>query len=251
MSGSRPRGVLVTGAASGIGHAVAEAFAARGDIVVSLDRDESSAAAVSVVGDVTIPSDHTLAVQAVHDAAGRLDVLVANAGIHDGGATFDMPGDALAAVTRRVLEVDVLGYVLALQSAAPHLRETRGCAVLTLSDASFLVGQQGAGVAYTAAKHACLGVLGWAARELAPDARVNAIAPGGVLTGLSAAQPDGSARSLFTDADAKRETIRQRNPLGTVLEPAEIAELFVWLASPAARGVTGQVIRADGGLVVR
>ena len=57
--------------------------------------------------------------------------------------------------------------------------------------------------------------------------------------------------TFFTDADAKRETIRQRNPLGTVLEPAEIAEMFVWLASPAARGVTGQVIRADGGLVVR
>lgn len=245
------RGVLVTGAASGIGLSVAAAFAALGDHVVSLDRSESAVATRSVVGDVTSPADTQRAVDEVLAATGRLDVVVANAGVHDGGAGFALAPDDLAAVTRRVLEVDVLGYVLTLHAAAPHLTAAEGCAVLTLSDASFLVGQQGAGIAYTAAKHAGLGILGWAARELAPRVRVNAVAPGGVITSLAAAQADGSTRGLFDDAEAKRLAIGSRNPLRTVMEPSEIAELYVWLASPAARGTTGQVLRPDGGLAVR
>ena len=201
--------------------------------------------------DARVPSLPTAAVAAAMDARGQLDVLVVNAGIHDGGAGFALPADDLTAVTRRVMDIDVLGYILSVQAAASALTASRGSVIFTLSDSTFLAGQTGAGVAYTAAKYAAHGVMKWCAHSLAPDVRVNAVAPGGVVTHIQAVAADGSARSLFVDADAKREVIRSRNPLGTVLEPSEVAELYVFLASDAARGMTGEVLRPDGGLSVR
>lgn len=242
---SEARSVLVTGGASGIGAAVVRAFAAEGARVVSLDRVDSPDAAVSVVGDVREPADHVAAVAAAGD---RLDVLVVNAGVHDGGLSLDAAPDALVAGMERVLAVDVLGYVLALHAGAAALRASGGTVVMTLSDASFLAGQTGAGVAYTAAKHAQAGVLAWAARWFAPEVRVNAVAPGGVLTDLREAV--GGA-PLFTDPEAKRASIASRNPLGTVLTADEVAAYYTWLAGPHALGLTGQVVRPDGGLSVR
>lgn len=243
------RRVLVTGGASGIGLAVVRAFVAEGDFVVSLDLTESPDATESVIGDVRDPASHEQAVAAARGGGG-LDILVANAGIHDGGLGLDSDVADLASGLRSVLDVDVIGYVLALRAAAADLAATAGVALLTLSDASFLAGQTGAGIAYTAAKHAQVGILTWAARALAPDVRVNGVAPGGVITGLRAVDGEGS-RPLFTDVEAKRALVASRNPLGTVLEPDEVAQVFVWLASSAARGMTGQIIRPDGGLAVR
>lgn len=244
------RSVIVTGGASGIGAAVVRAFASRGDFVVSLDRSPAADAAHSVIGDVRSPDVHAAAVAAAVDLAGGVDVLIANAGIHDGGAKFDLPAGELVDVMRAVFDVDVIGYVLALQACAPHLRARSGCAVLTLSDSAFLAGQTGAGVAYTAAKYAGLGVLKWAARALAPEVRVNAVAPGGVPTGLQAIAADGASRAVFADVEAKRAAISAKNVLGTVMEPDDIAALYVFLASSAARGLTAEVLRPDGGLSV-
>jgi len=244
------RSVIITGGASGIGAAVVRAFAAHGDHVVSLDRVQTPEAAVSVIGDVRAPEAHAEAVAAALSASGGVDVLIANAGIHDGGARLDLPAGELVEVMRAVFDVDVIGYVLALQACAPHLRARSGCAVLTLSDSAFLAGHTGAGVAYTAAKYAGLGVLKWAARALAPDVRVNAVSPGGVPTGLQAVSADGHQRSVFADVEAKRAAISAKNVLGTVMEPDEIAALYVFLASPAARGMTAEVLRPDGGLSV-
>jgi 2,3-dihydroxy-2,3-dihydrophenylpropionate dehydrogenase len=244
------RAVIVTGGASGIGLAVIRAFNSDGFTTVSLDAAPSAEATISVEGDVRDPAFHAAAVDAAIDAAGRLDVLVANAGVHDGGLGLDAEPDVLLDGMRRVLDIDVIGYALAAQAAAPALRAARGHVVLTLSDASFLVGQQGAGVAYTAAKHAVIGLLGWLARELAPEVRVNGVAPGGVLTGLRAVTEAGD-RPLFEDAADKERAVRERNPLHTMLTPDEVAEYYRWIVSDQARGLTGQVIRPDGGLVVR
>ena len=248
---SHQRGILVTGGASGIGLAVVEAFTAMGDYVVSLDRTMSETASSSIVGDVTVPADHDRAVSTVVEAVGRLDVVVVNAGIHDGGVGLETDPAHLAEVTRAVLDVDVLGYLLAIHAGAAELRRSGGCVVMTLSDAAYLAGQTGAGIAYTAAKYAELGILQWCARSLAPEVRVNGVAPGGVITSLTAVQPGGPGKPLFADEEAKRELIRSRNVLGTVLEPDEVARLYVWLASVEARGMTGEVLRPDGGLGLR
>jgi 2,3-dihydroxy-2,3-dihydrophenylpropionate dehydrogenase len=244
------RTALVTGGAAGIGAAVVDALAADGFTTVSLDLHAAAAASIDVIGDVRDPSASRDAVDRALAETGRLDVVVANAGVHDGGLALDVDPDELRERMRHVLDVDLVAYALIAQAAAPALRRTHGTLILTLSDASFLVGQQGAGIAYTAAKHGALGVLGWLSRELAPDVTVNAVAPGGVITNLQEVVTGGGSRDRFVDADAAIR-IRERNPLGVVLEPAEVAQHYRWLASDACRGLTGQVIRPDGGLAVR
>lgn len=247
--------VLVTGGSAGIGRAVTEEFAAHGDDVVVLDRDRPEEPLPSgvelVLGDVVEPEAHTHAVAAALDRYGRLDVLVGNAGIHDGGVGLrDQPAADLAAIARRVLDVDVIGYLLSAHAAAGPLARFGGCMIFTLSDASFLVRGNGAGIAYTAAKHAALGLVRHLAADLAPDVRVNAVAPGGVVTRLRAESPAGR-QAVFAEPDRIRAVIQALNPLGVVLTPAELAPIYRFLASDAASGFTGEVLRPDGGLAVR
>jgi 2,3-dihydroxy-2,3-dihydrophenylpropionate dehydrogenase len=250
------RGVLVTGGCSGIGRAVVEAHCAAGDRVVVLDRDKPTQAlpngADLVQGDVTSPADNAAAVQALLDTTGRIDHFVGNAGIHDGGFTFtETASEDLRLIMRRVLDVDVVGYALGARACVDHLVQTGGCMTFTLSDASFIVSGNGAGLAYSTAKHAAHGLVRHLAAELAPRVRVNAVAPGGVLTALQAGAADGSETPFFTDPDAIRTSIRDLNPLGIVMTPEQLAPLYLFLSSPAAAGMTGEVLRPDGGLSVR
>lgn len=247
---------LVTGGASGIGRAVVHDLAGHGYCVVVLDRDEPSPAlppsVTAVVGDVREPEDNQRAVTTALRRYGRLDVFVGNAGIHDGGVGLcDRSAAELATLARRVFDVDVLGYLLGARAAAEPLSRTRGAMVFTLSDASFLVNGNGAGVVYAAAKHAALGIVRHLAADLAPRVRVNAVAPGGVLTGLRAAHGTDGEREVFTESGPIRERIRAFNPLGVVLTPEQLAPLYRFLAGTEAAGMTGGVLRPDGGLAVR
>lgn len=253
---ARARGVLITGGASGIGRAVAEAHAALGDRVVVMDRGAPTeplpTGITFIAGDVTRYADNASAVEAVLDVAGHLDHFVGNAGIHDGGMQLmDNSGEALECVLRGVLEVNVLGYVLGARASAEALRAAEGCMTFTLSDAAFVVAGNGAGVAYTASKHAGVGIVRYLASELAPHVRVNAVAPGGVITGLRARRPDGSHDQVFGDVAQIKAQIEAFNPLGVVLDRDELAELYLFLSSPQARGMTGEILRPDGGLSVR
>lgn len=251
------RVAVVTGGCSGIGRSVVWDFAGHGYEVVVLDRcepvDPLPRRATLVLGDVCDPSDDERAIGTALDRHGRLDVLVGNAGIHDGGVRLrDLPAAELAALTRRVLDVDLVGYLLAARAAVEPLAATGGAMVFTLSDASFVVRGNGAGVAYAAAKHAALGLVRHLAADLAPRIRVNAVAPGGVVTGLRAATTeDAATRAVFGDPQAIERTIREFNPLGVVLTPGQLAPLYRFLAGPDAAGMTGEVLRPDGGLRVR
>jgi 2,3-dihydroxy-2,3-dihydrophenylpropionate dehydrogenase len=251
-----PRCVLVTGGASGIGRSVVDEFLRLGDRVVVLDRDEAASdladIATVVIGDVCRPEDNERAVEAALEKHGRLDVFVGNAGIHDGGmGLLDLTSHELADIVRRVFEVDVMGYLLGARAAAKHLVASRGCMVFTLSDASFVVNGVGAGVGYSIAKHAALGLVRHLAATLAPDVRVNAVAPGGVVTGLRKAAAGEGLQPLFDDPGAVESQVRSLNPLGLMLTAAQVAPLYSFLASPAAAGITAEVLRPDGGLSVR
>ncbi|GAA4987928.1 SDR family NAD(P)-dependent oxidoreductase [Yinghuangia aomiensis] len=247
---------LVTGGSSGIGRAVVADLLAHDHEVVVLDRrapDDGADAlggATLVLGDVTSPDDNRRAVETAVERHGALHLLVANAGIHDGGARLaDRSAEDLAALTRRVLDVDVVGYVLAAKAASEALTASHGAMVFTLSDASFHVSpEMGAGIAYAAAKHAALGVVRHLAGDLAPHVRVNAVAPGGILTDLREADGTGV---FAEDPDGIREATRDLNPLRVVLTPEQIAPLYRFLASDAACGMTGEILRPDGGLSVR
>ncbi|ARQ70843.1 SDR family oxidoreductase [Streptomyces marincola] len=254
--GEREPVAVVTGGSSGIGRAVVADLAAHGYRVAVLDRDVPGDAGESggtdrvrwVSGDVRDPDAHDEVLDVALSRFGGLDLFVGNAGVHDGGfGVRDLSGAELAEVARHVLDVDVVGYLLGARAAAGPLAGSGGSMVFTLSDASFVVRGNGAGVVYTAAKHAALGVVRHLAADLAPAVRVNAVAPGGVVTGLRTA--DG--RDVFADADAIAATVREFNPLGALLSPEDIAPLYRFLASPMAAGMTGEVLRPDGGLAVR
>jgi 2,3-dihydroxy-2,3-dihydrophenylpropionate dehydrogenase len=243
-----PRSVVVTGGSSGIGAGLVSALADRGDRVVVLDRDRPADERVWFVrGDVRRAEDHERAVAAAVEERGRLDVLIANAGVHDGGLGFGDDLGRLEADFRRVLDIDLLGYLLALGAAAGPLTAARGCAVLTLSDASFDVVGNGAGLAYAAAKHGALGLLRVAARELGPAVRVNAVAPGGIATGIAVESDAGGRAPLVTDAAGLGERLAARTALGRGVTLDEVVAAYLFLASDAAGGMTGQVLRVDAG----
>lgn len=245
----------MTGGSSGIGRAVVEAHHALGDRVVVLDRNlpaQPLPDGVKVVrGDVTSAEDNATAVATLVEYAGRIDHFVGNAGIHDGGFRLhEVDGEELGRILRRVLEVDVVGYALGARACMDELAAAGGCMTFTLSDAAFVVDGNGAGLAYSVAKHAGLGLVRHLAAELAPAIRVNAVAPGGVVTGLVASTGDGREREVFVDPQATELIVARLNPLGTVMSPAQLAQLYLFLASPAASGMTGEVLRPDGGLSV-
>jgi NAD(P)-dependent dehydrogenase (short-subunit alcohol dehydrogenase family) len=244
------RTVLVTGGASGIGAAIATAFVDVGDHVTVFDRGRSENPAVSsVAGDVRSYADNERAIDTAAPE-GHLDVLIANAGVHDGGVRLlDADAADLEARFRAVLDIDVLGYLLAARAAAGSLKRARGCIVATLSDASFDVHGNGAGIAYVAAKHAGVGLVRALARDLAPDVRVNAVAPGGVATPLTAVDTAGAERRVIPDAEGLEASLSRRTLLAHGARLAELSGTYLYLCSEAAGAITGQVLRVDGGLI--
>lgn len=247
---NEPRHVLVTGGSSGIGAAVVSAFLSRGDRVTVLDRRRSEdSRVISRVGDVRSPRDLQGAVDAARRDGG-LDVLVANAGVHDGGLnSLHLDDEDMIARLRQVMDINVLGCLLAIRAAAPQLTKACGSVVITLSDASFDVRGNNAGVLYATSKHAALGLLRVMARDLAPHVRVNGVAPGGIATGLVRVDEGGRALPVFTDPERLSRSLEQRTLLGRGADLQSLAEAYVFLATESGAAITGQVLRVDGGLI--
>jgi 2,3-dihydroxy-2,3-dihydrophenylpropionate dehydrogenase len=257
--------VLLTGGASGIGRALSRELRRRGCHVVDLDRtplaagDDDVPAAPGgrvgtlhrVVGDVADPEANERAVALALTEFGRLDAFVGNAGVHDGGATVtDLTPTQLRDLGRRILDVNVVGYMVGACAAAEAVTRAEGRMVFTLSDASFLVSGVGAGVSYAASKHAALGVMRSLAAQLAPRVRVNAVAPGGVPTALNSLTPDAGEKAVYSDVASVVQQIRSINPLRTVLSAEDLVGHYLYLLTSQSRGLTGHVLRPDGGLSV-
>jgi 2,3-dihydroxy-2,3-dihydrophenylpropionate dehydrogenase len=263
----RERVVLLTGGASGIGAALSQALRTLGCHVVELDRtplhdDEPLGGADSatsppvgrrhrVVGDVTDPEANEQAVALALERYGRLDAFIGNAGVHDGGAHIaSLSAADMRVLARRVLDVNVVGYLVGAAAAADAVTRAAGTMVFTLSDASFVVSGNGAGPVYAASKHGALGVVRSLAAQLAPHVRVNAVAPGGVPTSLTSIGPGNQERAVYADPDAVVEQVRALNPLGTVLSAEDLVGHYLFLLTSQSRGLTGHVLRPDGGLSV-
>jgi meso-butanediol dehydrogenase / (S,S)-butanediol dehydrogenase / diacetyl reductase len=235
--------VIVTGAASGIGRATAELYAERGHRVVAVDRDEDGLAKLSVlegvatlVGDVAADATNEAAVRLALDRFGRLDAAVLNAGIGGGG-----PLESAGALDRfeRILAVNVRGAASGIRAAVPALRRTGGGSIVVTSSVSGLRGDPGTW-AYNASKAAVINLVRGLALDYAVEnIRINAIAPGGALTAMTAAQV---AHPTFGPA------LTARIPLQRWSDPREQAEVIWFLTSPAASYITGVTVPVDGGL---
>jgi NAD(P)-dependent dehydrogenase (short-subunit alcohol dehydrogenase family) len=248
---------LVTGGGKGIGRAVVDRFIAEGARVVVLVRSDSDAddlvaahgdKVACVTGDVRNWEDNVTAVEMAVAKFGKLNVLVPNAGVYDFSDPFEsIAGADMETRYRQLFDVNVLGYLLGTRAAVDALRESRGSIVYTLSSSSFFAG--GGGALYVSSKHALVGTVKQLAYELAPEIRVNAVAPGGTRTGLGGLP--GDIRAL-ADLDGFEDMVARNVPLGFLSEPEDHASLYVTLASrEESRFVTSEIIRSDGGIEVR
>ena len=234
--------VIVTGAGSAIGRATALLFAARGAKVIATDvvqarldalAAEHGEGIVTLVGDVS--SEETA--QALVKAAGdRIDVLANVAGIMDG---FEPAGEVVDAVWDKVMAVNVTGPMRLMRAVIPAMLAAGKGAVVNVSSEAGLRGSC-AGAAYTASKHALNGLTKDAAFMYGPKGiRVNAIAPGAVITGIEAHMNSPLAQERL-------------GPLMQVIIPPpataeQLAEDIVWLASDAAPNINGVILPSDGG----
>ncbi len=252
---------IVTGGGSGIGLAVVDRFVAEGARVGVLERDAARLEAlrqrfapsdvVAIGGDVTSLEDNETLVRTVLDAFGHLDTFVGNAGIWDYMTPLEgQPRERLGAIFDELFAVNVKGYVLGARAAAAALRDTRGSLIFTASSSSFYTG--GGGPLYIASKHAVLGLVRGLAAELAPDVRVNGVAPGGTLTNLAGSAAADMAESRMAEVPDVEQLISDMTPLGFASTPDQHAGIYVLLASREnAAYVTGTVISSDGGIGYR
>ena len=230
------REVIVIGGTSGIGRAIAQAFA-REDCRVTatgLSADEVSAAAASepAMNVVRLDVTDAAAVEALFAKHTQLDVLVNAAGtIERDGREHDPE------VFARVIDVNLSGTMRACAAARPLLAASRGCVINIASMLSFF----GSGFvpAYSASKGGVVQLTKSLAIAWAPQGvRVNAIAPGWIETAMTA--------PLLADP-ARREAITARTPLGRWGRPEDVAGAALFLASPTAAYITGIVLPVDGG----
>ena len=229
------KSAFVTGGTSGIGKAVAEAFVAHGARVVVGDITDAADIAESIgAGFVRVDvSDEDSVASAIQEAVsilgGTLDVVVLNAGVGDVGPTFEQTDQALI---DKVTKINHYGVVYGLKHAPRHMND--GGSIISTSSMAAFINVPGAGV-YSAGKRAVVSMTEMAALELGSRGiRVNTVCPGYTATALGSGEEGQKLCEAFT-------------ALGRVATVDDVAGVYVFLASPASRYMTGQALKVDGG----
>jgi 3-oxoacyl-[acyl-carrier protein] reductase len=243
---------LVSGASSGIGRAVALALGGPGRAVLVNHRDSARGAeqtaervratgaeALVVQGDVSCDQDCRALVRAAQQRWGRLDVLINNAGTTAFVDLQDLEGLG-EQCWDRILAVNLKGPFFLARAAAPALRAARGAIVNVSSTAA--LNALGSSIAYSASKAALNNLTLSLARALAPEVRVNAVAPGFVDT-------PWLERGLGEKLEGARKWVRGRTPSGELVRPEQVAGAVLGLLD--MEQVTGQIVVVDGGFLLR
>jgi NAD(P)-dependent dehydrogenase (short-subunit alcohol dehydrogenase family) len=252
------RVAIVTGAGNGIGKATALAVAAAGAHVIAVDVDSAAAKAtadaagtlgprsLALVTDVGDPAAIDQMVERVMATFGRIDVLVNNAGVTRRAYIMDLT----EADWDRIMRVNAKGVFFCLQRVAREMIPRRSGVIVNIAS---IAGKGYAGTSnaiYAASKGSVISLTRIAALQLGRhNINVNAICPGTTVTALSEANVAARAREEGLSVE---DMTRRRNaaiPLGRPNDPEDVAALVVFLASPAARNITGQSLNVDGGVI--
>jgi NAD(P)-dependent dehydrogenase (short-subunit alcohol dehydrogenase family) len=247
------KAAVVTGAAKGIGRATAELFAEEGARIVAGDIDgegldglregleSRGREIVPIVGDVSSPDGARRMIRAAIERYGRLDVLVANAGI----IPLRTIVEATAEDWDEVMAIDGRGMFLTCKYAIEEMLKTGGGAIVCLSSISGMAGQKGQST-YGPAKFAASGLTMHLAVEWADHGiRVNAVAPGTIRTERVRRLPDEPGGPEYIEA------IERMHPMGRLGEPDEVAQAIAFLASDRASFITGAILPVDGGYLAQ
>jgi NAD(P)-dependent dehydrogenase (short-subunit alcohol dehydrogenase family) len=238
---------IVTGGGGGLGSLAARAFAAAGADVAVVGRTAEKLRAVedairgagrraaAIVADVTRSADVNRMVEQAVGAFGRVDILLNNAGVTSPKTVVELTDDDW----HRIMDTSATGAFYCSRAVAPvMMRQREGCIISVGSILSARGMAQR--TAYSAAKAAVMNLTRALALELGPHGiRVNAIAPTVIITDLN--------RELVRTQPELYQAVLDRTPLGRLGEPEDIAGALVFLASPAARFITGQTLFVDGG----
>ena len=258
---------LVTGGHQGIGRAIVETLAAAGANVAALDVNRAMAdvaaeiarrtpdvKVTAVQADVTSTEDIAAAVTQVNQRMGHVDILVNNAGIVGTQRAFSWDGDE--DVWEATVEINLVGTYRVTKAVVPQMIQARAGRVINIASISGKQGSPG-NSAYSASKHGVIGLTRTLAHEFAmlglSELTANAVCPGvvdtplvhgkgGLLDGLAALT--GDSRDVVLDKYVLPISLQHR-----LLDPQEIADMVLYLASDHARGITGQAINVCGGSV--
>ena len=253
------RRALVVGGGSGIGRAVLDAFRAQGAEVAVLELDAAKCEELRKL-DTQMPvvqgnASHTDAAQAAVDACrarwGRLDVLVNCVGVFDFYRPLgEIDPEVLGSAFDELFHANVLSQIVPARAALPLLMEAQGSMILTSSSSGFLPGR--GGILYVASKFAVRGCVMSLAHEWAPHVRVNGVAPGGTLgTDLRGSGVLGQSQKRMSIGLDRVKDLENLTPLKIAMRAEDMAASYVFLASDAASGMTGEFLHPDGGMGIR
>jgi 2-keto-3-deoxy-L-fuconate dehydrogenase len=232
---------IVTGGASGLGEATAALLADRGARVAVLDRSTAGvpSAYFAVECDITSTEQVNVAVKAVAEHFGGIDIVINNAGIGAAGDIAANDDDEW----HRVLDVNVVGLARVSRAALPYLRKSKHASIVNTCSIAGVAGLPNRAL-YSASKGAVAAVtLAMAADHVREGIRVNAVTPGTADTPWV-----GRLLDAADDRDAAAEALRARQPMGRLVTAPEVANAIVYLASPLASSTTGTLLAVDGGM---